>query len=118
MPPGPSAAPGRPVDPSPTTGPTVDHGPALESATWGEREGGRSLIVVPAPWVRTSGDLAAVDALWAEVLAVHPDADTPGMEDQLVCHALGAPDKDTWNLEPWRPDVGLVAVLQARCNPR
>ncbi len=39
------------------------------------------------------------------------------MHDQLTCHALGAPDKETWNLEPWRPDVGLLAVLAAACNP-
>jgi hypothetical protein len=39
------------------------------------------------------------------------------MHDQLVCHGIGAPDKATWNLEPWRPDVGLLAVLAAGCNP-
>jgi hypothetical protein len=39
------------------------------------------------------------------------------MRDQLACHALGAPDKATWNLEPWRPDVGLLLIMAAGCNP-
>ncbi|MCL1870801.1 MAG: DUF2599 domain-containing protein [Promicromonosporaceae bacterium] len=89
---------------------------AVVSATWGNREGGRSLAVDPTPWARTAG-AAGVALVWAELTAAHPDADTPGMHDQLVCHSVGAPDKATWNLEPWRPDVGLVAVLAARCNP-
>ena len=89
---------------------------ALASADWGEREGGRSLAVVPTPWARTAGD-AGLALLWHQIVTSHPDADTATMFDQLVCHALGAPGKDAWNLEPWRPDVGLVAVLLARCNP-
>ena len=51
------------------------------------------------------------------VVALAPDADTNGMNDQFLCHALGAADKATWNLEPWRPDVGEMATLAARCNP-
>ncbi len=88
---------------------------ALESATWGEREGGRSLAVVPSPWGRSGND-AAVALVWQQVLATAPDADVPGMRDQLVCHSVGAPDKESWNLEPWRPDVGLLATLAAACN--
>jgi hypothetical protein len=99
---------------------TPDLGPALISATWSDTnqaEGGRSLAVVPAAWVRDSFSEAALTQLWAEVIAAQPDADTPGMYDQLVCHALGAPHKASWNIEPWRPDVGLPAVIAAACNP-
>ncbi|MFC8921120.1 DUF2599 domain-containing protein [Cellulosimicrobium sp. NPDC057127] len=88
----------------------------VRSAVWGDREGGLSLAVDPTAWARTAG-VAGSDVLWTQLVAAEPDADAPGMHDQLVCHALGAPDKATWNLEPWRPDVGLVAVLAARCNP-
>lgn len=88
----------------------------VRSAEWGDREGGLSLAVDPTAWARTAG-VAGSDVLWAQLVAAEPNADVPGMHDQLVCHALGAPDKATWNLEPWRPDVGLVAVLAARCNP-
>jgi Protein of unknown function (DUF2599) len=89
----------------------------LASATWGEREGGRSLAVVPTAWAREAGQ-AGRTVLWDELVESVPGADTPVMHDQLVCHALGAPDKAEWNLEPWRPDVGLVDVLAAGCNPR
>jgi hypothetical protein len=54
---------------------------------------------------------------WSDLLAVEPEADTPGMETQLQCHLLGARDKATWNLEPWRPDLSLVQYALARCNP-
>lgn len=88
----------------------------IESATWGENEGGRSLAVDPTPWAR-SGGLAAQAGIWAAVVAAVPDADTPGMRDQLLCHAFGAPDKETWNLEPWRPEVDGMTMLASRCNP-
>ena len=39
------------------------------------------------------------------------------MDHQLRCHALGVPGKETWNLEPWRPEVDYLAYLLARCNP-
>ncbi len=88
---------------------------AVRSTDWGEREGGRSLAVDATAWARVAGQ-AGQDLVWAQVVAVEPEADTPTMHDQLVCHAVGAPDKATWNLEPWRPDVGLLATMAARCN--
>jgi hypothetical protein len=91
---------------------------ALGSATWRDLddEGGRSLAVVPTAWART-GTLAAEELLWAQLAAQEPDAATQAVRDQLTCHVIGAPDKESWNLEPWRPDVGLLATLAARCNP-
>lgn len=88
----------------------------IGSLTWGEREGGRSIAVEPNDWTRAAGQ-AGYELLWAQLVAVEPEADAPGMHDQLVCHAVGEPDKGTWNLEPWRPDVGLLAVMAALCNP-
>ncbi|MGW8565575.1 DUF2599 domain-containing protein [Isoptericola sp. NPDC055881] len=88
----------------------------VDSATWGDREGGRSLAVDPTAWARDAGQ-AGVALVWAELVATEPEVDSATMHDQLECHAIGAPDKATWNLEPWRPDVGLVATMAARCNP-
>ncbi|MFD6175390.1 MULTISPECIES: DUF2599 domain-containing protein [unclassified Isoptericola] len=88
----------------------------VRSADWGDREGGRSLAVDATAWARDAGQ-AGVDLVWAELVADDPEVDTSTMHDQLECHAIGAPDKATWNLEPWRPDVGLVATMAARCNP-
>jgi hypothetical protein len=89
---------------------------AIESATWGENEGGRSLAVDPTDWARYAGQ-AGLDLIRTQLVAAEPDADTSTMGDQLVCHAVGAPDKSTWNLEPWRPDVGLILTATAQCNP-
>lgn len=89
---------------------------AVRSTDWGEREGGRSLAVDPTAWARAAGQ-AGLELVWAQVVAAEPEADTSTMHDQLMCHAVGAPDKATWNLEPWRPDVGLLATMSARCNP-
>jgi hypothetical protein len=88
----------------------------VRSATWGEREGGRSLAVDPTPWARQSGTVGEATA-WAQLVAAEPEAGTTTMRDQFDCHALGATDKKTWNLEPWRPDVGFLATAAARCNP-
>jgi hypothetical protein len=89
---------------------------AIVSATWGENEGGRSLAVDPADWARHAGE-AGVDLIHTQLVAAEPDAGSATMGDQLVCHAVGAPDKSTWNLEPWRPDVGLILTATAQCNP-
>lgn len=88
----------------------------VRSATWGEREGGRSLAVDPTPWARQSGLVGEATA-WAQLVRDEPEADSTTMRDQFDCHALGATDKKTWNLEPWRPDVGFLATAAARCNP-
>ncbi|MFD6093544.1 DUF2599 domain-containing protein [Oerskovia sp. NPDC060338] len=88
----------------------------VRSATWGNREGGRSLAVDPTPWARQSG-LVGEETAWAQLVAGEPEADSSTMRDQFDCHALGATDKKTWNLEPWRPDVGFLATVAARCNP-
>ncbi|WP_199424411.1 DUF2599 domain-containing protein [Actinotalea solisilvae] len=86
------------------------------TTTWTEQEGGRSLAVAPSDWSRVAGQ-AAADLVWAHLALVGEEATSSSMHDQLLCHMIGAPDKETWNLEPWRPDVGFIGVLAAACNP-
>jgi hypothetical protein len=61
--------------------------------------------------------MAAEEAVWSALVAAEPEADAQNVRDQLTCHLIGAPDKATWNLEPWRPDVGLLETIAALCNP-
>lgn len=89
---------------------------AVAGTSWGDREGGRSLAVTPTAWARRAGP-AADAGVWAQLVAADPGLDTASMHAQLSCHLLGAPDKDTWNLEPWRPEVDAVTMLATRCNP-
>ena len=108
-----------PQSPSPSPSPTPlrPTEPALVTAYWFQRADGISLAVVPASWVRNTTALEDVEQLWVEVLEIFPEADSPGMFDQLVCHAIGAPNKDSWNLEPWRPVVEFLDLLLTGCNP-
>jgi hypothetical protein len=89
---------------------------AVQDAVWGHAEGGKSLAVTPSAWARAWSQAASV-GLWSQLVVREPDADTPSMRAQLECHQLGAPNKDTWNLEPWRPDVSAVDMIAAACNP-
>jgi hypothetical protein len=61
------------------------------------------------------------DEAWSEVLAQAPDADTPGMRDQFLCHwelaEVVQPGKASWNLEPWRPVVDPTTMVDSGCNP-
>lgn len=104
----------------PLTGPltvTVHLGASVVAGTeWGTREGGESLAVTPSAWGRVSGQTGYALG-WADVVRREPTAQTSAMEKQFRCHQLGAPDKATWNLEPWRPDVSYLAYVAARCNP-
>ncbi len=61
------------------------------------------------------------DEAWAELLAQAPDAGTPGMREQFLCHwelaEVLQPGKPSWNLEPWRPLVDDTTMVSSGCNP-
>lgn len=61
------------------------------------------------------------DEAWSEVLAQAPQADTPGMRMQFLCHwdfaEVAEPGKVSWNLEPWRPVVDEATMVSSGCNP-
>ncbi|WP_371259236.1 DUF2599 domain-containing protein [Mycobacterium sp. GA-1285] len=113
-----SANPAPPVGPTVPSPPFVDH---VEWAKWGDLS---SLRVYPTPAGRQASGLATPaqsEMAWAEVLALSPDADIPGMKPQFVCHWEFAeyyqPGKTSWNLEPWRPEVSYEQMVETGCNP-
>jgi hypothetical protein len=99
--------------------PFVDH---TEWVHWGRLS---SLRVYPTPPARVAarqpGTTAEADEAWREVLTVSPDADTPGMRAQFLCHwqfaEIVQPGKTSWNLEPWRPVVDDAEMVASGCNP-
>ena len=107
------------ADPAPISPPFIDH------TEWAQWRGLSSLRVFPTP----SGRLASrqpynatlADEAWSEVLVQSPDADTPGMRAQFICHwqfaELAEPGKISWNLEPWRPVVDDAEMVASGCNP-
>ena len=105
---------------SPLAGP-----PFVARAVWAKWGDLSSLRVYPTRAGRdvagTPGSSAAGDEAWAEVLAISPDADIPGMREQFMCHwqfaELVEPGKKSWNLEPWRPVVDENTMISTGCNP-
>ncbi|MGW0249270.1 DUF2599 domain-containing protein [Nocardia goodfellowii] len=107
-----------------TTTPPVDPyaGLALiERVEWTEAVDGPRLLVFPSPAGRKTSHPGSDERAWQEVVRESPDAETPGMRDQFLCHWVWArlvqPNKPSWNLEPWRPAVGYQATVDASCNP-
>lgn len=88
---------------------------------WRDLDSGRSLAVVPTPSGRSTQGADDGEHAWTEVLRLQPDAATPGMKEQFLCHWVYArlvdPDKPSWNLEPWRPVVNDDEMVRTRCNP-
>ncbi|WP_459546227.1 DUF2599 domain-containing protein [Nocardia sp. X0981] len=95
--------------------------PLIDHIEWTHNADGSRLLVYPTEAGRATTFPGADLRAWAEIRAADPTAATPGMWEQFRCHwewaRLVAPDKPTWNLEPWRPPVGYDATVEAACNP-
>ena len=99
--------------------------PFIDHTEWAQWHGLSSLRVFPTPSgrmaAREPGNAAVADEAWAEVLTMSPQADSPGMRAQFLCHwqfaELAAPGKVSWNLEPWRPVVDDAEMVASNCNP-
>ncbi|BBX66805.1 DUF2599 domain-containing protein [Mycolicibacterium psychrotolerans] len=114
-----TAAPHAAATPAPQPPPYIDH---VKWAKWGDLS---SLRVYPTAAGRDTsgrpGTAAQADEAWGEILALSPDVAIAGMKEQFVCHwqfaEIVEPGKVSWNLEPWRPEVGPDEMIAAGCNP-
>lgn len=107
-----------------------------KSAEWKNTEDGWTLYVTPTLFARQSAfnTISAPDFTyrlgllgWAEIREKYGDVgrgiktNRAGMRNQWVCHqqfvGIVDSDKDTWNLDEWRPEVSYGATVRARCNP-
>ena len=95
--------------------------PYVDHVAWASTAVGPSLQIYPTSDGRASIADDGAEVAWREVLALAPDADTPGMKAQVVCHWNFAravdPNKPSWNLEPRRPVVDDSTMIATRCNP-
>lgn len=91
--------------------------PLVADARWVSRDVERALRVTPTTYLRNHPSRDVADEAWRRVIAAVPEADTPGMKDQFVCHAQFAAMKQDWYLEPRRPAVGYGSTVLAGCNP-
>ena len=104
----------------------IDGPPFIDHTIWVSYSGLSSLRVYPTKAGRdvagqTDKTPEQTDEAWLEVLELAPDADTPGMRAQFVCHwdfaEFADPGKTSWNLEPWRQTVDDNTMVVNRCNP-
>ena len=99
--------------------------PFIDHTQWAQWQRLTSLRVFPTPSGRLASRQpasdAAADEAWSEVLGMSPNADTPGMRAQFICHwqfaEIAQPGKTSWNLEPWRPVVDDADMVASGCNP-
>jgi hypothetical protein len=100
--------------------------PFVDHVSWSQWNHLPSLRVYPTASgraaARTLGSSTPeADEAWSEVLALAPDAGTPGMREQFLCHwevaEVAQPGKVSWNLEPWRPVVDDATMIGSGCNP-
>lgn len=113
------------ADPGSDTPNPVYSPPFIDHTQWTQWQRLTSLRVFPTPSGRAAARQPATDAAadeaWTEVLAQAPNADTPGMRAQFICHwqlaELVEPGKPSWNLEPWRPVVDDAQMIATGCNP-
>lgn len=93
----------------------------ISRASWYTQAGGDALAVTPTDCARNN--LPATDHAFAadELLRDWGNdrryINASGMRNQYLCHLKNAPTQATWDLEPWRPDVGLARTEAAFCNP-
>lgn len=107
--------------PSPRTGDVTASGRYVERVKWIADPNGRRLAVYPTDYARHDAPSTEWPLAWAEVVSREPEVDHRRLRDQFRCHAefttIVEPDKPSWNLELWRPDVGYLDTVVARCNP-
>ena len=97
----------------------------IDHATWVYHSEGFTLQVTPTSWQRYWNGYWPGSAGWNELYSKYRDrglnTNLGGMRDQYICHvqivSVRAPNKATWNLDEWRPDVSYLQTVNSSCNP-
>lgn len=99
-----------------TTGPNGDI-QMIRSVTVSAMAEGTRYLVAPTRTGRLAGG-ESLNLAWRQTVA-QGVPNRPGLKQQFLCHPLSvvARAKSTWNLEDWRPTVGLTRTMLAGCNP-
>lgn len=79
-------------------------------------EGDDRYLITPTDEARSIGS-SALSSDYGPALTTAGIPASDNLVGQLVCHIIFAADKDTWNLEAWRPHVSLSSYVSSQCNP-
>lgn len=96
----------------------------FSSGKWITRDGLISLSLTHKPYLlsgSTNDRMFKQADSWNKVVAKHRSnsrwRNQNSLYNQYICHYGYVTYKNPWNLEPSRPDVGLVKTIAKRCNP-
>ncbi|MDQ4500770.1 DUF2599 domain-containing protein [Sinomonas sp. ASV322] len=101
----------------------------IASASWAQSTDGWRLEVTPTQWARANAystmsymiGVIGWDELFSKYRNAGLNTNLNGMRDQYICHQVFVgvryPNKPTWNLDEWRPDVGWWETVSTQCNP-
>jgi len=112
--------PAPPPPPQPWDISTTSEHTYIDHVTWINTPFGKSLHVFVTPRGYVESFVVPASAFGEVMRDAHlPYSDS--MFNQFECHADIAPPgrlKPSWNLDTWRPDVGLPQTIQDLCNPQ
>lgn len=98
----------------------------ISSATWKQYTEGWTLLVAPTTWARSwPGNYDVGLAGWHELYDKYHNrglnTNLQGMQRQYICRqqlvAIRYPNKETWNLDEWRPNYSHIQTVNSQCNP-
>jgi Protein of unknown function (DUF2599) len=96
----------------------------FSSGKWITRDGKISLSLTHKPYLlsgSTNDKMFKLSDSWNKVVAKHKSSshwkNQTSLYNQYACHYGYAPYKNPWNIEPWRPNVGLTKTIAKGCNP-
>lgn len=96
----------------------------FSSGKWITRSGKISLSLTHKPYLlsgSTNDKMLKLSDSWNKVVAKHKSSkhwkNQTSLYNQYACHYGYAPFKNPWNIEPWRPNVGIAKTIAKRCNP-
>ncbi|WP_422934898.1 DUF2599 domain-containing protein [Sinomonas sp. P47F7] len=101
----------------------------IDHAYWKFEVDGWVFKVFPAWWARSNAYSShsylvgafGWDELYSKYASAGLNTNLNGMRDQYICHQVVVgvrdPNKESWNLDEWRPDVGWWETVNSYCNP-
>lgn len=98
----------------------------FSSFAWITRDGVLSLSLTHTTYIYDAPSQYEFEARafdsWDKLYSIHSTntanwSNTDGMYNQYFCHVAHAEDKNPWNLEPARADVGYLQTVFYLCNP-
>lgn len=114
------AVPGAaPTQEQPWQLPTTSEHNYISSVQWVDTTSGESLHVVPTTKGRVSANIDP-GTIFSEI---EQDANLSNytfpenLYEQFECHGIIGPFKPSWDLDAWRPAVGLPKTVYYACNP-